>query len=68
MNLVKGFFALVSILIEIQNKSLIECRKGILEQIKKENNKWEKEIINLFPSSINIEEKMNIYDKCYRTF
>ena len=35
MNLVKRFFALVFILIEIQNKLLIECRKGILVQIKK---------------------------------
>ena len=64
----KGILALVSLLIEIQKKLLIESRKGILEQIKKESNKLEKEIINLPPSSITIEEKMNIFDKCCRTF
>ena len=64
----KGIFALVSLLIEIQKKLLIEYRKGILEQIKKAINKLEKEIIKLPPSSITPEEKINIFDKCYRTF
>ena len=64
----KGILALVSLLIEIQKKLLIESRKGILEQIKKESNKLEKEIENLPPSSITNEEKMNIFDKCCRTF
>ena len=64
----KGIYALVTLLIEIQKKLLIESRKGILEQIKKEINKLEKEIINLPPSSVTPEEKMNIFDKCCRTF
>ena len=39
----KGIHALVSLLIKIQKKLLIESRKGLLEQIKKEIDKLEKE-------------------------
>ena len=64
----KGIHALVSLLIKIQKKLLIESRKGVLEQIKKEIDKLEKEKAFLPPSSKTLDEKNVIFDRCCAMF
>ena len=64
----KGIHALVSLLIKIQKKLLIESRKGVLEQIKKEIDKLEKEKAFLPPSSKTLDEKSVIFDRCCAMF